>query len=104
MPDINQVGKKVFWFGEAAFTSGRPAFANVAVGTRFGNVITLNWADVPKCNMGGKGTLKLKVTSANTIVKISGSGFGGSKWTRNNKIRVAPVRKIINPRKVKGIK
>lgn len=96
---LNQVGNKVYWFGEASFTSGKPNFANVAVGIRTGNIIKLKWADVPKCNMGGKGLLKLKVTNANTIVKTSGVGFGGSKWTRNqNKIK--PKKVVMKPKKV----
>ena len=96
---INQVGNKVFWFGEATFTSGKPTFANVAYGTRSGNNLTLKWADVPKCNMGGKGTLKLKVTSANTMVKTSGSGFGGSKWSRMNILQIKPLKKVVKPTK-----
>ncbi len=98
---VNQVGNKVFWFGEASFTSGRPSFANVAIGTRFGNTLTLKWADVPKCNMGGKGILKLKVTSASSMVKISGSGFGGSKWTRQKRLNIKRPRRVISkPKKV----
>ncbi len=91
---VNQVGNKIFWFGEKAFTSGKPAFANVAIGVRIGNTISLKWADVPKCNMGGKGILKLKVTSANTMQKISGKGFGGSKWTRKGNLQVKPMKSI----------
>ncbi len=80
---IREVGGKIAWFGEGGLNSnGKPRFANVAIGTRSGNNITLDWADVPKCNMSGKGQLRLKVNSANEIVKVSGGGFGGSKWTR----------------------
>ncbi|MCS6930462.1 MAG: C1 family peptidase [Saprospiraceae bacterium] len=80
---IRQVGNVVAWFGEFSNTDGRPRFANVAVGTRVGNNITLEWADVPKCGLSGQGTLQLSVSDANTIVKTSGGGFSGSRWTRN---------------------
>lgn len=79
---LRETEGKVAWFGEAAFGSGRPLFANVAVGIRQGNTVTLDWVDVAKCNMKGKGKLQLKVNNANEIVKISGGGFGGRKWTR----------------------
>lgn len=81
---IRQVGNKVAWFGEASNTNGKPGFANVGVGTRSGNGITLSWADVPKCGLSGQGTLQLNVSGANTIAKTSGGGFSGSQWTRQS--------------------
>jgi len=83
---MRQIGSTVVWFGEQNFTGSKPSFANVGVGRRSGDIITMEWADVAKCNLKGKGTLKLKVTGTNTISKIGGSGFGGSTWTR----QVAP--------------
>ena len=79
---IRQIGNSVVWFGEQNFSGSRPAFANVGIGSRSGDVITLSWADVAKCSLKGKGTLKLRVTGNNTLQKIGGSGFGGSQWTR----------------------
>lgn len=81
---IRQVGSAVAWFGEASNTNGKPGFANVGVGTRSGNNITLGWADVPKCGLSGQGTLQLSVSGVNTIAKTSGSGFGGTQWTRQS--------------------
>lgn len=79
---LRQIGNTVVWFGEQNFTGNRPAFANVAVGTRSGDNLTMDWVDVTKCNLKGQGKLRLKVTGTNTISKVSGSGFGGSRWTR----------------------
>ena len=79
---IRQIGNSVVWFGERNFSSGKPGFANVAIGSRSGNKVILNWADVPKGNPKGKGTLVLNVTGNNTLSKASGGGFGGSRWTR----------------------
>ena len=81
---IRQVGNNVAWFGEASNTNGKPGFANVGVGTRSGNNISLQWADVPKCGLSGQGTLQLSVSGANTITKSSGGGFSGSQWTRQS--------------------
>ncbi|MHA7058818.1 hypothetical protein ACWGOQ_0016455 [Aquimarina sp. M1] len=80
---IRQVGDTIIWFGEQNYTSGRPAWSNVAFGTRTGNIITLDWVDVPKGNNGGSGRLTLKIDSANKISRISATGgFGGRIWNR----------------------
>jgi C1A family cysteine protease len=79
---IRQIGNNVAWFGEASNTNGKPNFANVGIGVRTGNNITMQWADVPKCGLSGQGTLQLTVPNANTITKTSGGGFSGSSWTR----------------------
>ncbi len=81
---IRQIGNKVAWFGERSNTNGKPSFANVGVGTRLGNGVTLSWADIPKCGLSGKGALVLNVTNSTTITKSSGAGFGGSTWTRQS--------------------
>lgn len=80
---IRQIGNSVAWFGESSNTNGRPNFANVAVGTRNQNSLTLQWVDLPKCGLNGMGTLQLSVSNINTISKISGSGFTGSQWIRD---------------------
>ncbi len=79
---LRQIGNIIVWFGEANNTNGKPGFANVAIGTRSGNNITLQWADVPKCGLSGSGSLQLSVANPNTINKTSGAGFGGSQWRR----------------------
>lgn len=83
---VREINGVVAWFGEGGLNSrGIPKFANVGIGRRSGNTFTMDWADVPKCGLSGKGTLKLKVKNANEFVKTSGSRFGGSKWTRQKK-------------------
>jgi len=80
---VRQKGNSIAWFGMGNVNgSGKAGFANVGVGTRSGNTFRMNWADVPKCNMKGNGRLSLRVDGANKFVKTSGSGFGGSSWTR----------------------
>ncbi|MFD2565478.1 DUF7452 domain-containing protein [Aquimarina rubra] len=80
---IRQVGNTVIWFGERNYNSGIPGWANVAVGTRTGNMIQLNWIDVPKGNARGQGTLTLFVRNKNEITRSAVTGgFGGSNWKR----------------------
>lgn len=80
---VRQLGNTVVWFGEGGLNgSGKPAFANVGVGTRNGNSVTLDWADVAKCRMQGRGTLTLSVSGSDIIVRTAGTGFGGSRWSR----------------------
>jgi len=81
---IRQIGSAIFWFGEQNFKTGKPGWANVAFGTKIGNDIQLNWVDVPKCKMSGKGSLKLRLKNSNELVKVSGANFGSGKWTRTS--------------------
>jgi hypothetical protein len=80
---IRQVGTHIVWFGERHFTSGRPPWSNVGTGVRIGNIIYLNWADVPKGNANNNGTLILRVDTANKMTRtyVTG-GFSGSSWSR----------------------
>ncbi len=80
---IRQIGNTVVWFGERP-ENNRIAFSNVAFGTRSGNRINLEWADVPKGRSNGSGNLVLQVNN-NQITKVSGQGFGTSRWTKSNK-------------------
>ena len=78
---LRQVGNKVIWYGEK--TNGRKTeFSNVAFGSKLSDVISLKWIDVPKGATRGNGNIRLKI-SKNSMVKISGSGFGGSKWIKS---------------------
>ncbi|MBQ4818476.1 M12 family metallopeptidase [Aquimarina sp. MMG016] len=80
---MRQLGNTVVWFGERHFTSGRPSWSNVAVGTRYGNTVWLSWVDVPKGYAGNSGVLGLKIDNANKLTRTYTSGsFGGSSWTR----------------------
>ncbi len=80
---MRQIGNKVIWFGEK-YNGGNIDFSNVAFGTKTGNLIHVDWADVPKGRTLGRGSLILRM-DGNIITKTSGSGFNGSRWTKSNK-------------------
>ena len=78
---IRQIGNTIWWYGDNNPDS--PGFSNVMNGTICGNIITLNWADVPKGRTLNSGIMTLKIESSNRISAISKTGgFGGSVWTR----------------------
>jgi len=83
---VRQLGKEIWWYGEQS--SGRiPLFSNVARGTleteEAGNMLHLQWVDVPRGRTGGSGTLTIRVESNNKMVAVHKSGgFSGSVWTR----------------------
>ncbi|MGI8703272.1 MAG: hypothetical protein ACR2JZ_02025 [Candidatus Limnocylindrales bacterium] len=70
----------------------QPAFANVAQGQITDDEILLEWADVPLGDILGGGTLTLKITEDGNLVKVSetGSGFGGTSWTRRDAEAASP--------------
>ncbi len=83
---MRETGGAVVWYGEYTVGSST-TFSNVAFGTRSGNTINLEWVDIPKGNSTGHGSLRLQV-NGNQITRTSGSGFGGSLWTKTQKSEV----------------
>ena len=77
---MSESGSRVAWRGESA--DGGKSWAHNFRGFRDGSVIKGHWADT--AGPMGKGTLTLRVDSQTRISRIanSGSGFGGSLWTR----------------------
>jgi len=77
---LHAVGNTIWWVGISG-DNGR-SWMNVFKGTRNGNIIDGEWADV-----GGKtwghGTLKLRISNTTFIEKVGGTGseFGGSRWS-----------------------
>jgi hypothetical protein len=74
---------RLWWFGtDVGRTSGN-TFSNVAVGQIDGDVIQLEWADVPYGTWLNRGDLRLQVSAdGHTLTKIEATGdFGGSIWT-----------------------
>jgi hypothetical protein len=74
----------IWWFGtDIGRTTGR-TFSNVAVGHLEGDVIRLQWADVPWGDLLNSGILSLRVSAdGNTLTRIEATGgFGGQTWTR----------------------
>lgn len=81
---IRQYGNVVVWFAEQRFYSGRPNWSNVAFGTRSGNTVNLQWADVPKGDTNNYGSLELRITGKNEMLRI-GSGGTARGWRRGAK-------------------
>ena len=78
---IRQSGDTVAWYGEQQ--KDIKEFTNVAFGKFDKDLIYLEWFDVPKGTILGKGVLVLKIISNNTLERFSATGdFGGSKWER----------------------
>jgi hypothetical protein len=77
---VRQVGNQIWWYGESG--DGGATWSNVFSGTRSGNTVTGNWADVPKGIIRGTGRLILHVDSPTSFHATGKSGgFGGSKWS-----------------------
>lgn len=79
---IRQIGNQVWWYGQSS--DGGTTWSNVFQGTITGNQITGSWADVPKGNIRGSGWMTLSISGSNRLrkVKVGGSNFGGSVWSR----------------------
>lgn len=80
---IRQIRDTVWWYGENSATN--TGWSNVAYGEIIGNQIHLDWADVPKGSIMGKGKLILEIGNAGQTLRAlrkTGSGFGGSNWKK----------------------
>jgi len=88
---LRQLGSVVWWNGMSG-RDGSPSdlgrdWNNVGRGEIKGLVLDVEWADVPRGQILGNGTLSLKVEDDGTgnaqIVKVAetGTGFGNSVWT-----------------------
>jgi hypothetical protein len=76
---IRQVGNTVWWLGVSA-DDGRH-FTNVFKGTKNGDSIVGEWADVPRGAVRSSGVLHLQGSPGSfRRVHVTG-GFGGSQWT-----------------------
>lgn len=78
---VHVIDDTVWWVGMSG-DEGR-TWMNVFKGTRTGNVIEGEWADV-RGKAWGFGTLKLRISGTTFMEKVggSGSGFGGRRWGR----------------------
>jgi hypothetical protein len=77
---ITVSGNDVAWNGQSP--DGGRSWAHDFHGTRSGEIIQGNWADYR--GPMGRGTLTLRVANDTRIIRIAntGSGFGGTIWTR----------------------
>lgn len=78
---IRAAGSTIWWLGKSADDGA--SWTNVFKGTRNGNIITGQWADLNE-GASGTGALTLRVTKNFQLVRINavGSGFGGTRWLR----------------------
>jgi hypothetical protein len=74
---------RLWWFGTDVGRTTGNTFSNVAVGQIDGDVIRLEWADVPYGTWLNRGNLTLQLSAdGHTLTKTQGTGgFGGSTWT-----------------------
>ena len=74
---------RLWWFGTDVGRTTGNTFSNVAVGQIDGDLIQLEWADVPYGTWLNRGDLTLQVSpDGQTLTKIKATGgFGGSTWT-----------------------
>lgn len=78
---LHTINNTIWWVGMSG--DGGRSWTNVFKGTRNGNIIDGEWADV-RGQPWGHGTLKLQISGTSFMEKIggTGSGFGGSRWGR----------------------
>ncbi len=88
---VRKIGNTLWWLGMSA-DNGR-TWTNVFRGTISGDVIDGEWTDIRGRN-SGNGALKLQISGTTSMRTIgsSGSGFGGSRWSRPcNDVILNPV-------------
>ncbi len=78
---LHAIGNTLWWVGMSG-DDGR-SWTNVFKGTRNGNSIAGEWADV-RGRAWGHGTLTLRISGTTFMERTggSGSGFGGRRWGR----------------------
>ena len=78
---VHVVGDTIWWAGTSP-DEGR-TWTNVFKGTRSGDIIEGEWADV-RGKAWGHGTLRLRISGTTSMQKIggTGSGFGAARWGR----------------------
>lgn len=81
---VRQVGNDIWWVGMSG--DNGDTWTNVFRGSRKGNVIVGQWADVPKGRVRSSGDLHLRVEGVTAILGFSRTyvtgGFGGSRWSQ----------------------
>jgi hypothetical protein len=82
---VRQIGNEVWWVGMSG--DGGKGWTNVYKGTRNGNVVTGNWADVPKGRARSGGVMNLAIQGSTGVASFSrtqvSGGFGGSRWSQS---------------------
>lgn len=81
---IRQVDNDVWYYGESSAQGEN--WTSVGYGTIDGNVVNLNWTDVPKGNSSLMGTVALNATSDNELEVINETGGWASKGAKLAKV------------------
>ncbi len=83
---VRQVGNSVTWAGFSPDDGA--TYSNVLCASRSGNTVNGAWADVPRGQTTGSGTLSLQVDASNPndiqIHKTVANSFGASTWHKIN--------------------
>jgi serine/threonine-protein kinase len=79
---LREDGEALYWYGERS--ASNPAWSNVFEGKISGDTVDGAWADVPKGQVMGKGSLQLKISESGKVLERTAvtGGFGGNRWTR----------------------
>jgi hypothetical protein len=76
---IRQVNDTIWWYAEDSAED--PTWTSVAYGAIEGEVVSVEWADVPKGNATIMGTAVLNVVSEDELQLVDQTGgFGGENW------------------------
>jgi hypothetical protein len=80
---IEQIDNVIWWYSEQSTTTS--GWTNVAQGIVVGKTIALSWADVPKGDSSGSGSLVLDVISNLELkVREEQGTFAGTTWNRQH--------------------
>jgi hypothetical protein len=78
---VRQIGSEIWWYGTQSPT--QPRWSNVASGRLDGNVIRVQWVDIPQATSRNSGTLALRVLDANhLVVSDNPNNFIADDWSR----------------------
>lgn len=81
---IRQIDNAVWYYGESSAQGEN--WTSVGYGTIDGNIVNLNWADMPKGNASMMGTVALNATSDNELQVIDETGGWGRKGEKLAKV------------------
>lgn len=78
---VRQVGFEIWWYGTQSPTQTR--WSNVTSGRLDGNMIRVQWVDVPPGTSRNSGVLALRVLDANhLVVSENPNNFVSEDWSR----------------------
>ena len=81
---IRQIDNAVWYYGESSAQNEN--WTSVGYGTLEGNIVKMNWTDMPKGNASLMGAITLNVTSDNELQVLDETGGWGSKGVKLAKV------------------